>query len=231
MSDPVFENEDNYMIMTMEEIRKYETETYFATATKDENNINGDTISTFEGYGDKKYMLICDGMASGEQASFTSQMCASFLEKILSISSAEKHLSLSMLNNFVRSRNAECSSSIDLMEIDLLNGNSSFMKSGAAPSFIKRGDNVYKLHSKTAPIGIMKGLDAEQLSFMLKKGDICVMVSDGIVASEEESTWLVDLIKSTENRELPLLADLIIKEAKEKSSREDDMSVGVLLIK
>ena len=62
-------------------------------------------------------------------------------------------------------KSLECSSSVDLLEIDLASAEASLTKSGAAPSFIKRGENVFRLHSKTAPIGIMKALDAERLDF------------------------------------------------------------------
>jgi serine phosphatase RsbU (regulator of sigma subunit) len=103
-----------------------------------------------------------------------------------------------MLNNFVRAKALESSSSVDLLEIDLLNGNACLVKSGAAPSFIKRGTNVFRLHSRTAPIGIMKELDGEKLDFSKREGDIVVMISDGIASDERDSKFLVDLLSSVE---------------------------------
>ena len=103
-----------------------------------------------------------------------------------------------MLNNFVRAKALESSSSVDLLEIDLLSGASCLVKSGAAPSFIKRGTSIFRLHCRTAPIGIMKELDAEKLDFNLKDGDIVVMISDGVASDERDSKFLVDFLSSVE---------------------------------
>jgi stage II sporulation protein E len=62
---------------------------------------NGDSAISFKTDDGREYFLICDGMGSGKSANLTSNMCVSFLERILSVSS-EKELALSMLNNFVR---------------------------------------------------------------------------------------------------------------------------------
>ena len=189
---------------------------------------NGDSAITFSGKGDTEYYLIADGMGTGNEAHLTSTMCAKFLEKILKVSS-EKEIALSILNNFVRSKNVECSSSIDLLEIDLLGKSASFLKSGAAPSFIKRGNNVFRLFSKTAPIGIMRKLDAEKLDFSFERGDICVMLSDGVASGKGDTSWLSDFLKETEDRDTHVLAERIMSLAQSHAKCEDDKSVIVIL--
>ena len=163
------------------------------THSSSQEDENGDTVCTFYGQGEKFYMLLCDGMGTGKDARTTSSLCAEFMKRILS-SCQSKELCLTMLNNFIRAKSLECSSSVDLLEIDLASAEASLTKSGAAPSFIKRGENVFRLHSKTAPIGIMKALDAERLDFSLREGDIVVMVSDGIASDERDSKYLVDFL-------------------------------------
>ena len=135
-----------------------------------------------------------------------------------------------MLNSFIRAKNIECSSTVDLFEINRVTRQGRFVKSGASPSFVKRGSEVHKLQSKTVPIGIMRTFDAEELSVTLNKGDVCVMVSDGIVSSKQDGKWLIGLLQSTS---LPPseLAEEILREAKKKEGKKDDMSVIVTVIK
>ncbi len=230
LCDPEFEACGEYAIMQVKSKARCNIKSAYLSCNQREEE-NGDTVVTFKSNDEKEYMLICDGMGSGSEAQLTSNMCATFLEKILSVS-CEKELALSILNGLVRAKNLECSSSVDLLEIDLVTKDADFLKSGAAPSFIKRGDEVFKLESKTAPIGIMKSLDAEKLSFTLESGDILVMVSDGVVSSKGDAGWLSKLLSELDSwmYELDSIPQLIINEAKERNTAKDDMSVLVLLV-
>ena len=172
--------------------------------------------------------MICDGMGTGDEARLTSEMCTNFLEKILKVSS-EKEIALSILNNFVRSKNMECSSSVDLLEIDLIGRGASFLKSGASPSFIKRGEKVFRLLSKTAPVGIMRNLDAERLSFHFEKGDICVMLSDGVASGKGDTHWINNYLMETESTDTDVIANEILDLAKIHNKSQDDTRVIVIL--
>lgn len=209
---------------------KYKIEGYLCQKSAKDGDVNGDTISIFEGEGKRQYLLLCDGMGSGKEARLTSQMCVDFLEKILRVTN-EKELALSMLNNLVRAKNTECSSSVDLLEIDMMSLEASFTKSGACSSFVKRGGKAFKLSAKTAPIGIMKDLDAQRLSFGLEKNDACVIVSDGILPVKSNEGWLISLLEATSEENIKDLPAKIIKEARERNVSRDDMSVLVALIK
>ena len=136
-----------------------------------------------------------------------------------------KAVTLEMLNGFMRSRGTECSATIDLAEIDLITGEACFVKSGAAPSFVVRGGNLYKLQSKTVPIGIMHELDAEKIRFDLIEGDILIMLSDGITQSLEDGVWLANLITYEWDDSLSVMADKIIDNAAINNRRSDDMTV------
>lgn len=224
---PILTEEDGIYTLEINGLASYKTQSALKSVSFGKEP-NGDSISTFKGRNDKEYFLICDGMGTGDEAHLTSEMCTTFLEKILKVSS-EKEVALSILNNFVRSKSVECSSSIDLLEIDLIGKGASFIKSGASPSFIKRGDKVFKLMSKTAPIGIMRNLDAEKLSFTFEHGDICVMLSDGIASGKGDSSWLCDYLKETEEKSTENIANEILSLAKHHAKTRDDMSVIVIV--
>ncbi len=214
--------EEGYATLKMESENKFKVDISAKAYTKDEGEINGDSCLCFEN-GSKQYMIICDGMGSGREAQLTSQLCVELLNKMLSVT-GEKEIVLSMLNNLIRAKNMECSSTVDIFELDLVSGEGKFVKSGACPSFVKRGENVFKLQSKTAPIGIMKGLDAEELTCTLGKGDMCVMVSDGIAPSKQDSRWLMQYLTEFKGDDPKILSQGIMQEAKKRGTK-DDMTV------
>lgn len=227
LKEAVITEEDGYATLKIESENKFKVEISSKAYTKDEGEINGDSSLCFES-GSKQYMIICDGMGSGRQAQLTSQLCIELLNKMLSVTN-EKELVLSMLNNLIRAKNVECSSTVDIFELDLISGEGSFVKSGACPSFVKRGENVFKLQSKTAPIGIMKALDAEELSCTFNKGDICVMVSDGVVPSKQDSRWIMQYLTDFSGNDPKELAQGIMQEARRRGTR-DDMTVLTAVI-
>ncbi len=197
LCEPTLSEREGVCFLSLQSARELDITSVKSVSPLDEKEGAGDTLCAFFAPYDKYYMLLCDGMGSGRDALFTSSICAEFMQKILS-SCADKELCLALLNNFIRAKGIECSSSVDLLEIDLITGASCLVKSGAAPSFVKRGENIFRLHSKTAPIGIMKSPDAERLDFQLKEGDVVVMVSDGIASDERDSKYLVDFLSSIE---------------------------------
>ena len=227
LKEAVITDEDGYATLKMESENKFKVDISAKAYTKDEGEINGDSCLCFEN-GSKQYMIICDGMGSGREAQLTSQLCVELLNKMLSVTD-EKELVLSMLNNLIRAKNVECSSTVDIFELDLISGEGSFVKSGACPSFVKRGENVFKLQSKTAPIGIMKGLDAEELSCSFNKGDICVMVSDGVVPSKQDSKWIMQYLTEFQGDDPKELSQGIMQEARKRGTR-DDMTVLAAVI-
>ena len=184
-------------LLTLESARSIDIEFFKSSSALNAGEESGDTLCAFFGADERFYMLLCDGMGSGRDASVTSSLCAEFMQKILA-TCKNKELCLTMLNNLIRAKSLECSSSIDLLEIDLISERACLTKSGAAPSFVKRGSSVFRLHSKTAPIGIMRKLDAEVLDFNLREGDIVIMVSDGIASDERDSKYLVDYLSRLE---------------------------------
>jgi serine/threonine protein phosphatase PrpC len=186
----------------------------------------GDHIAMFRTDNAYFYALISDGMGTGENASLTSDICAVFLEKMLRAGN-KVDISLRMLDNYVYSKNAgtkdECSATVDLMELDLMDGQAVFAKNGAAPTYVVREGKVYKLHASSLPIGILPDTPRELLRFRTHPGDVVVMVSDGVTLGNDECPWLMDLLASP----LPLSMDSlrmdIIKRALTAGS-EDDLS-------
>lgn len=196
----------------------------------------GDCITFFRGDGGYSYAIISDGMGSGGEAALTSGAGTMFLERMLgagcSLTSA-----MEMLNSFLAGRNTECFTTVDIMEADLITGELRFVKSGAAPSFVLRDGRLFKLSSKTVPVGIVTPFDAEQITFSARAGDHVIMLSDGVVPDGDEPAWLYDMLCGnnappfiTAKRDLADAAEELARTAAEKSGFADDVTVGIVRI-
>ncbi len=204
-----------------------------ASRAIDEEKFCGDSISVFENAEDKFYALISDGMGSGRDAALTSGICAIFCGRMLTASN-KCETTLRMLNGFLRNKGGgsmhECSATVDLMELDLICGRASFYKSGAAPTYVFRDGGLFKLRSKTVPLGIIKELDAKRISFNVDEGDTIVMVSDGVTGGRDDCPWLFEILKKSVDGQSPeATAELICQRAK-RENPSDDISVVVARI-
>ncbi len=195
----------------------------------DEKEICGDTVSVFESSADTFYSLISDGMGRGELARDTSEFVSGYLERALNFAGGKETV-LHLLNHVMRRRSEECSATVDLFELDLITGDATFVKSGAAPSFIKRDKSIFRIKSQTAPIGLMRSIDSEKIRVEVKGEDYVIMISDGILQSAEESPWLVELLSGPAPKTLKEYVDMILTEATHRSDSGDDMSVIVMKI-
>ena len=260
MSPPEFDLEASCVSMRMRSLPRFECDSGYASsaapsvrvycsekrssgadcAEADETNtsnygaaseISGDTVTTFESDG-KFYMIISDGMGSGREASLTSGICALLLKRLI-LSGADLECAIKMASSIIRSCGRECSTTVDIAEIDMFSGEARFIKSGAAPSFILRDGGIFRLQSKTVPIGIMRALDAEMIKFDIADGDRVVMVSDGVSRSYDESPWLLDMMSTDEevlSGGMEDAAEVIIREAISRGS-VDDVTAGVIEVR
>lgn len=212
----------------------------------DENETCGDMTDAFVTDNSYFYSLVSDGMGSGPEAAYTSGVCAMFMQKMLSAGN-RADITLRMLNNVIRSENMgcgrECSATVDLLELDLMSGTAAFVKSGAAPTYIAREGTVYKISSRTMPMGIIKNADARITKFDTKAGDIIIMMSDGCCPDSEDCAWLVEYLcnyMSKGKRTVSVgeelcerLRDELLTEAVKNLAPDrerDDISVSVVVV-
>ena len=226
---PSFEINDEYVTMSLTAAPCFEAEWSVSQDNKESESMCGDAASLFANREDYFYAILSDGMGSGRDASVTAQLCSMFLERML-LCGNRRSVTLEMLNGFLRSRSDECSATVDLAEIDLITGEACFIKSGAAPSFIVRDGNIFRISSNTTPMGILRSIHAEQTRFQLLAGDIIVMVSDGIAPETDEGIWLAELLANEMCGNLRVMAERIVNRAKERNLRTDDMTAVLIRV-
>lgn len=198
-----------------------------------DGGVSGDSVNLFSSKKDYFYALISDGMGAGREAAFTSGLCSVFLEKMLRAGNRAR-TSLQMLNNMIRSRGAsslcECSSTVDLLELDLMTGEASFIKSGAAPSFVVRAGRVHRLCAGTAPIGIIPALDAQATAFPLAIGDTVVLVSDGVLPEDESGEWLEEYLSTCGEVSPEEIVYRICLRAAEREGHDDCSAIALRIL-
>lgn len=232
---PSYVMDNGTYAVTVEGDARFFTEHAGRQCRKRGEEFMGDSVSHVENRDGYAYFFICDGMGSGDIASKTADICRIFLEKMLKAGNSRSS-TLEMLNTFVRNKGVECYATVDLLEIDLMLGTASFVKSGATPSYVKRGKNIFKIDSGTFPIGIMRSPSAEMTEFELCDGDVMILCSDGVahdfdLAPSLDPSWFVSFIENEWTDDLDLMADKIISASAAQNHRGDDMTVELIRIR
>ena len=209
--------------------RSYAAECGISSVAGTRDDISGDSATSFESTGGYFYAIISDGMGSGTEAKEISSFVTEFMTKALEFCS-EGQTVLKILNHAIKHRHRECSATFDLFSLDLYRGEAEFIKSGAAPSYVKRDSSIFRIKSKTAPLGLMKNVDAERIRVDLEGEDYIIMLSDGIAQSAEDTPWLLDLLSKPAKRNVKEYADHILSTALKNMPKNDDMTVAVVKV-
>ncbi len=182
---------------------------------------SGDNAVAFQNKSGMFYALLSDGMGSGKEAALVSTVSTEVMQSMLSAGNCAAS-AMQVLNSLVRCADGEYSATVDLLSIDLLHGKASFTKSGAATSYVRRGENLYRIRSKTAPIGILKNTDAEKIEFSVKAGDVIILLSDGVSQTLDDAPWLVDFLSADwKNQSAESVAKNIVTTAREQGTKDD----------
>ena len=220
---------DNMVLMECTAKRSYAVRCGKACMAGKATEISGDIAHVFDTPEDKFYSLILDGMGSGASAYRAARFSASMLEHALTLG-ASRESSVYLLNSYLMRGREECSVALDLFELDLINREALFLKSGAAPSYIKRGSSIFRIRSQTAPIGLKATVDSEKIRVSLEVGDYVIMLSDGVTSVPEDAPWLLELLSARTPDSPEEFAEAILSGACAGGARHDDMTVTVIRI-
>lgn len=222
---------DDTCIYTFTSEDKYTLQVGIAKAKKADSIISGDTTLQTR-LEDGKYLLaISDGMGSGPEARKSSKIAIKMLERLL-LSGFNNDTALKLINTTISANtDDDMYATLDVNILDLYKGNMKFIKNGACPTFIKRGNNIETLKAVTLPTGILNNIDLIEYNYDLKDGDIVLMCSDGILDSSKEymnkELWLEEILEQIETDDAQRIADIVLNEAidNDYGKEKDDMTV------
>ncbi len=199
-----------------------------ALRPKDGQQVCGDQLDAFE-VGGTLYLLLSDGMGSGEgahrEAAMTVRLVRQFLEAGIEPAPALKTLNAALA---LRGEDGGGFTTVDLLELQRCSGNAVLYKYGAAPSYLKRRGTVSRFTAASLPAGLQQGdRPPEQTRLSLTGGSYFVMVSDGI-ADESNDEWLLNLLVGWNGDDASELTRLILSESRSRKGLEDDCAVLVV---
>ncbi|MGO4698579.1 stage II sporulation protein E [Paenibacillus sp. 2TAB26] len=216
--------------------KQYEVETGIAGAAKGGDLLSGDSFSMVELGNGKFAVAISDGMGNGERARQESSAALSILQQLLQSGMDEK-LAVKSVNSVLLLRSSdEVFATVDLAIVDLYTAQTTFMKIGSTPSFIKRGNEVIPITANNLPIGILQDIDVDFVSMQMQSGDTLVMMSDGIYDAPglavNKELWMKRIISELATDDPQEMADALLEKVVRHHNGEiiDDMTVLVARI-
>ena len=192
----------------------------------------GDTVVHFK-KGGSYFVILCDGMGSGEAAKGQSRLAAKLFEELLK-AGFEKESAVNMINSALALRaDRESFSTADILEIDLATGVCEFLKIGSAQSLLKSKNEIEVISSKSLPVGILEQVDIEPQRRCVAPGDIILMLSDGVGEAGSgvlKNEWIKRVLM-LENRRDEELGRMILSGARSRTRYCDDMTCCIIRIK
>lgn len=192
--------------------------------------LSGDSMAAFAMDDHQIALVISDGMGKGKYAAMESEMVVNTLSKLLQ-AGFDVDLAMKTINGMLMAGNEEERfATVDLAIVDRAKGRAKIYKMGAATTFIKHDGRVSMLKRQALPAGITSGLDLEYIDIKLKRGDLLVMVSDGVTDCDRKDfncDWLRSRLLEIGSRDPETIAELVVNKAAEKYGihERDDLSV------
>lgn len=151
-----------------------------AVCTRGKEATNGDRCFRFAGTQGRYYVLLCDGMGTGEGAAYEARSAGSLLRRML-LAGYSAQQAVQSLNSLCALRSGAGAVTVDLTEVDLQTGRACLYKWGAAPSWLLSRTGWEKIGGECLPPGVAVEQScpwAERIS--LRQGDVLLMASDGV---------------------------------------------------
>lgn len=128
---------------------------------------------------ENEYFALSDGMGQGQKASDDSSLTLDVMKQLI-MNGISLNDTIQSVNALLKIKNRnDMFTTMDMMEVNLVSGMTTFVKYGACPTYILRNQEIIEVESKTLPMGIVSPLETIVQKQKLKENDIIFMVSDG----------------------------------------------------
>ncbi len=198
-------------------------------------HVSGDSCLSFSFGKNKQALIISDGMGKGSRAAAESKLVVTTLAELLS-AGFDVDVAIKTINAILMTgRKSDMFATVDLAIINKETGRAQIFKMGAASTFVKHDGKVSVLKRPAPPVGIVDGVKLEYIDVKLHRGDLLLMVSDGITdcdRNDPQCRWLRERLSSIGSKDPDTVAELIVNKAAEKYGirERDDLTVMVAAI-
>lgn len=198
--------------------------------SSEDSPICGDCFREFSDSFGNRTLILSDGMGTGGRAAVDAAVTAEYfgalVEKNVSFDNA-----LKIVNSVLEMKSAnESLATVDAVRFNLFSGRTEFYKAGAAVSFVRKNGQCRVIESASLPAGILDCVCFAKEKVMLSKGDVVVMVSDGVTASGTD--WIKEEIEKFSSSNPDILAQKIAGAVcdKTRGEKRDDITVAVSIM-
>ena len=170
--------------------------------TREGEKVSGDSYAFCPGE-DRFVICLSDGMGSGREASQESEQVVELLEQFLNAGFSLETTARMVNSTLILKGQDAMFSTMDLCSVDLHTGLCSFLKAGAAATFVRRDHWVETISSENLALGLMQQMDFEKTTRKLYHGDYLFLVSDGVLdafPARQEEELLREIILNIPER-------------------------------
>ncbi|NLP36401.1 MAG: SpoIIE family protein phosphatase [Firmicutes bacterium] len=209
----------------------FHVELGIAQLAKGNQDICGDYYSYLELRDGRQVLILSDGMGNGSRAQQESQTAVQLVEQLL-LAGFRKDAVVRTVNTILQLRSPEETfATLDILLVDTETGEAQFLKTGAAPSYLRTKNRVKEVESSSPPVGILQEVELKSVSIPLEDDSIIVMVTDGIFeVAPQRPDWLRQYLARQSYTHPQVLADEILTEACRlygSTNLRDDLTVLV----
>lgn len=225
---PCVETVKDYSIITLCERAVFSADIGVNQISCDGKNMCGDSYNYFYDGRGKLVTVIADGMGTGGRAAVDGAMASGLISRLLKAGFGYD-CSLRILNSSMLFKSTDESlSTVDIAVIDLFTGKTDLLKAGAAPTVVRRSGRTGKAESHSLPVGILREIGFDKATIKLKKGDILLMMSDGVFGDNYD--WVCEELAAWNNGSAQELSEHISTLAKRRRRGIHDDDITVLAV-
>jgi len=215
--------------------RCFHVELGIAQLAKGGQEICGDYYSYLELRDGRQVLILSDGMGTGSRAEQQSSATVRLVEQLL-LAGFQKDVVVRTVNTILQLRSREeAFATLDVLLVDTEKGEAEFLKTGAAPSFVRTSDSLREIQSASVPLGILNEVEMQESRVLLADDTLIVMVSDGIFeVAPEQPDWLQQYLTKQKHTHPQVVADEILAQACRlygSDKLRDDLTVLVCRVK
>ena len=164
------------------------------------------------------------GFNAYEESSFTVNVIFNSLK-----SGIDCETSIDIANTLLKLKNHhDTYTTIDLISIDLNKYIATIYKAGASSSYLIRNNEINLIENYSLPIGIVDSINMEPYEIKVKKDDIIVMASDGII--EDFNIKVEEILKSIKNENIEIMTRDLFDKLMQIKENIDDATLVLIKI-
>lgn len=198
-----------------------------------EQQVCGDTAWTGLLQDGRYLAALSDGMGHGEKAALASQQTVELLRLCLDAGYTRPQTLTAVNGMMLLAGQGERFATVDLLTIDLWNGQASIEKMGAAGSWILQGSALTHLTGDALPLGILENAESRANYLHLGAGDVLLLLTDGVEEAFSSKAALEQAILLALEEDTPEAAANALLQAAfdaDDGQRRDDQTVIVLTV-